>query len=113
MLILSALRRVAGGYSHWCPGCEQMHVLPESGWAFDGNLESPSFTPSFRHTGVLRIFQDGEWTGEWKQDLDGSPIAFVCHYILTAGVLHFCGDCTHALAGTPTPLPKRAQRFSN
>ena len=60
-----------------------MHPLPD-GWTFDGNLEAPTFSPSFKHT-----WQNGR----------------VCHYILTAGMLNYCGDSTHALAGQSIPLP--------
>lgn len=79
------LRRAAeeGGYFHWCPACEGLHRLPDT-WTFDGNLERPSFQPSFHHR-----------RGNGR----------VCHYVLTAGVLHFQADCTHALAGQSVPLP--------
>jgi len=102
--VSSKLRRFAGGYAHWCPGCEEMHVLPDS-WKFDGNLESPSFAPSFKHEGIQRVFSDGNWTGEWKRDAKGNTIPFICHYVLTAGQLNFQGDCTHSLAGKKVPLP--------
>lgn len=71
--------------AHWCPGCQEMHVLPwkRGGWTFDGNVDAPTFTPSFRH---------GDRAGK------------VCHYILTAGVLDYQADCTHALRGK-VPLP--------
>jgi hypothetical protein len=71
--------------AHWCPGCEEMHVLPwkRGGWTFNGDFERPTFTPSFKHS-------------------DGA--GNVCHYILTDGVLDFCGDSTHALRGK-VPLP--------
>jgi hypothetical protein len=60
-----------------------MHPLPD-GWTFDGNLEAPTFTPSFLHS----------WgTGK------------VCHYNLIAGWLQFCPDSTHGLAGKTVPLP--------
>lgn len=93
---LSAVLR--GGYdepAHWCPGCESMHVLPwkRGGWTFDGNVDCPTFTPSFRHR------------------LDASDTK-VCHYHLTAGVLHFCGDSTHALAGKSVPLPPLPEEIS-
>lgn len=103
--VSSKLRRAEGGYEHWCPACEEMHILPDR-WAFDGNLESPSFTPSFRHGGIRREFADGEWTGNWIRDSAGNTIPRVCHYILTAGVLNFCGDSTHSLAGKVVALPE-------
>lgn len=81
--------------AHWCPGCDEMHVLPwkRGGWTFDGNLIAPTFTPSFKHSG-RHFCPDGV-----------TPVEYVCHYILTAGVLNFCSDCTHALAGQSVPLP--------
>jgi hypothetical protein len=102
--VSSTLRRYEGGFGHWCPGCEEMHTLPDN-WKFNGNLEKPTFTPSFKHTGIQRVFVDGNWTGEWKKDASGNTVPFICHYILTDGVLNFCGDSTHVLAGHSVPLP--------
>src|ERR1051326_4906541 len=104
--VSSTLRRGEGCYFHGCPACEEMHPLPDS-WPFDGNLEKPTFSPSFKQSGVRRIFDaSGNWTGEWMRDANGNTLPFICHYVLRAGVLHFCGDCTHALAGQAVPLPK-------
>lgn len=100
----SVLRKTEGGYSHWCPGCEQMHVLPHS-WSFNGDVERPTFNPSFKHEGMRRVFVSGEWRGDWERDANGNTIPFVCHYILTAGVLNFCNDSTHAMAGKSIALP--------
>ena len=102
--VSSKLRREENGYAHWCPGCEQMHTLPDS-WKFDGNLENPTFTPSFKHEGVLRPFVNGKWVGGWKRDAAGNTIPFICHYVLTAGQLQYQADCTHAMAGKTVPLP--------
>src|SRR6185369_10364774 len=95
--VSEVLRSTDSGYALWCPGCEEMHVLPSS-WKFNGNLESPSYTPSFKHEGIQRIFVNGKWTGEWRRDTGGNTIPYVCHYVLTDGRLNFCGDCTHPLA---------------
>jgi hypothetical protein len=94
-----------------------MHPLWDS-WTFDGNLQSPTFTPSFKHEGVKGILDNDKWNGEFVKGIldngkwngefvkeNGKPVKFVCHYILTAGVLNFCADCTHALAGQSVPLP--------
>ena len=80
--------------AHWCPGCEEMHVLPwkRGGWTFDGNVTAPTFAPSFKHSG-RRAGSDGV-----------TPVEYVCHYVLTGGVLFFCDDSTHALRGN-IPLP--------
>jgi hypothetical protein len=79
------------GWAHWCPGCEELHRLPyveppAPGWTFDGNMEAPTFAPSFAHT------------------MGPPDRRRSCHYILTAGVLDFQPDCSHALRGK-VPLP--------
>jgi uncharacterized protein DUF6527 len=89
------LRAVEGGdYTHWCPGCEETHVLPikRGRWTFDGNMIAPTCTPSFIH----------RWHS-WD-DKTSTRVENVCHYVLTAGVLNFCTDSTHALAGQSVPL---------
>jgi hypothetical protein len=76
-----------------------MHLLPDS-WSFNGNINSPTFTPSFLHKGNLLVYdENGKWNGEWQRDGSGNLISYICHYILTNGVLNFCGDSTHALRG--------------
>lgn len=82
-----------------------MHVLPD-GWSFNGDLEAPTFMPSFKHVGwKLKTGPNGRWTGEWETDAQGNAIPTVCHYILTAGILNFCNDSTHPLACKSVPLP--------
>ena len=60
---------------------------------------------------------DGKWVGEgkdaWLYDAQGNPIPHVCHYILTNGILNFCPDSTHALAGKLVPLPKLPEGYSD
>jgi hypothetical protein len=81
-----------------------MHVIPDS-WKFDGNLESPTFSPSVKITGKQTVVVDGEWTGEWIRDADGKPLDYCCHYILTAGQISFCSDCTHSFVNQVVSLP--------
>jgi hypothetical protein len=102
--ISQKLRKVRSGYAHWCPGCEEVHILPDS-WKFDGNLENPTFSPSFKHSGVKRKIVNGEWIGEWERDVNGVPLNFICHYNLIRGDLHYCADSTHAMRGKVVPLP--------
>lgn len=71
-----------------------MHQLPDS-WAFDGNVDKPTFSPSFKHGGKRVVVVDGEWTGEWVRDADGNTVDGTCHYIITAGRIHFCSDSWH------------------
>ena len=103
MQVSARLRRAAGAYIHWCPGCGEAHGLPDA-WTFNGNVESPTFAPSLLHRGLKRVFAGGKWTGEWERDA-GNTVDFVCHYFLTDGQLHFCGDSTHAMAGMTVTLP--------
>ena len=82
-----------------------MHVIPDS-WKFDGNVDSPTFSPSVKITGKQTIVDErGEWTGEWVRGPDGKVLDYCCHYIFTVGQLNFCGDCTHALKGQTVPCP--------
>jgi|ERR1700722_1861254 len=92
----SKLRSITDGYgavgiAHWCPGCEDVHVVwNEKGtrggpqWTYDGNAESPTCSPS------IRLF-----------DQNGT----ICHYFLKAGKIKFCGDCRHSLSGKTVDLP--------
>lgn len=110
MQVSDFLRRYTGGYMHWCPACEEMHPLPDS-WNFQNkDLDKPTFTPSFMHSGLKRNMVDGKWVGEgrnaWLYDAQGKSIPEICHYILTDGILNFCSDCTHSFAGQSVPLPK-------
>lgn len=97
-------RRAENGYGHWCPGCEEIHVIPDT-WTFNGDLANPTFNPSVMITGVKRIMVDGGWEGGWVRDADGAPVPFCCHYFLHAGQLSYCADSTHSLAGQTVPLP--------
>lgn len=99
------LRRTATGYSYWCPACEEMHVIPDKRWSFNGDLEHATFIPSVKITGVQQVIERGEWTGEWVRGTDGRPLPMCCHYNLTNGVLIYHGDCLHALSGQKVPLP--------
>lgn len=103
------LRKTSEGYAHWCCACEEMHSLPHS-WKFNGDVNKPTFSPSFNHSGIKRNMVGGKWVGEgkdaWLYDSQGKPIPTVCHYILTDGVLHYCGDCTHSLSGQSVSLPR-------
>lgn len=104
--VSSKLRRTERGHAHWCPGCLQPHVIFNS-WAFDGNLEQPTFNPSVKITGKKAIVDDkGEWTGEWVRDAAGNAIDDCCHYFLHAGVLKFRyygANATSRITGTGPP----------
>jgi hypothetical protein len=93
--VSAKLRKTTHGFAWWCPGCDKMHPLPyEKGWSWDGNLEEPTFSPSFKH----------EWRSKLMDDRS-VDLHYVCHYIVTAGKVAYCGDCTHALAGQIIDMP--------
>lgn len=66
----------------WCPGCKGHHYFGP-GWAFDGNVEAPTISPSI----LVRTCYDG-------------VTPHVCHMFVRAGRIEYLSDCTHALAGT-------------
>lgn len=97
----SSLRRTKTGIAHWCPACKETHHFKTDEvhpcWTFNGNIESPSFAPSM----LIRWGKYAGHAGPGEEYEDNG----ICHYILTAGVINFCGDCTHAMAGQSVPLP--------
>jgi hypothetical protein len=104
------LRVIEGGQlGFWCPGCECMHVVT-SGWAFDGNYEKPTFTPSVLVRGGHHA---SDWKGPdcwctWypknKPDAVHKFVCGICHSFVRNGNIEFLSDCTHALAGKTVPL---------
>jgi hypothetical protein len=88
------IKAVEGGaWRFFCPGCDCSHIFT-SAWSFDGDLESPTISPSVLVRGVADAFGDPP---------DGTPT--VCHSFVRAGNIEFLTDCTHALAGQTVPLP--------
>ena len=79
---------VADSWRHWCPGCQRNHVIytdPRAQpnghfWTFDGNEERPTFSPSINIVGQ-------------------------CHYFIREGMIQYCSDSKHALAGITVPMP--------
>lgn len=92
------LRRAEGYHVHFCPGCQEKHLLPDR-WQFNGDLDRPSFTPSFLHTFTRFDGYDDRGLGI------GPPIERTCHYILTDGQLQYQADCWHDLKSQTVPLP--------
>ncbi len=95
----AVLRNTADGHGHWCPGCEELHVVPAGkGWTFDGNIDRPTFSPS------VKITYNGADAGQVREGGRRAPYA-CCHYFIKAGQIEFCGDSTHGLAGQTVPMP--------
>lgn len=79
--------RVHGGEQnvwYYCPGCKHLHGVPSERWHWNGNLESPSLSPSVRH---------------YIPEHDGIPEKTICHYHVRNGMIEYCGDCVHDLSG--------------
>lgn len=85
-------KEVVEYYSFYCPGCKHQHVYSVKsnggGWYFNGNLESPSFTPSLLNS--LPVLNEA--TGKYE-------IKERCHLFITDGKIVYCGDCTHEFSG--------------
>lgn len=76
------------GYLWWCSGCKALHpvYLGQGQRTFDGNLDKPTFTPSIY----------------FPRDMLAPGVT--CHCFIRAGMIEYCGDCTHELAGQTVPL---------
>ena len=77
-----------------CPGCGYSHpyrIKSDDGlpvWSWNGDLEKPTFRPSL-------LVNKGHVA---KND----P---VCHLFMTDGMIEFCHDSEHALAGQTVECP--------
>ena len=70
-------------------------------WKFNGDFEKPTFSPSINErTGY---FVDKKCKGDDKWLKENS---YHCHFIVTNGMIHFCGDCSHDLKNQTLPLPE-------
>jgi len=78
------------GYGFYCMGCECSHVFytsiqeNRSVWRFDGNMESPTFSPS-----LLNTYPNGDR----------------CHLFLKGGKIQYLTDCYHNLKGQTIDMP--------
>ena len=78
--------KIIDSWVWFCPGCGFNHSFWMDGrWTFDGNIESPTFSPS-----LLLKKEDG-----W---------AHQCHTFVRGGVIEFLGDCSHELVGTSVAM---------
>ena len=93
----------AGGFKsvmHWCPGCNEAHGIRVQGpapvWTFNGDMEKPTFAPS-----ILCFTTYGE-DGDMLRNGERRTL---CHYFIKEGMIEFCGDSPHALAGKTVEIP--------
>lgn len=108
-------------YVFWCPACKCGHAIwttkhnhQSAVWEFNGNMEKPTFKPSLK----IEWWQNPPFdptTGDFKRGTDGNYLLdsdkrllgakhMICHSIVTDGVIHYCPDCTHELAGQNVPM---------
>ena len=85
MQVSQILRKTATGHGHWCPACQEVHILPDS-WTFNGDVKKPTFSPSFKHDYFRR-------EGDQTEKPQGRMV--ICHYIITDGRIQFCPDSWH------------------
>jgi ribosomal protein L34E len=74
---------------YYCPGCKQLHGVPSERWHWNGDVESPTLTPSVRH---------------YIPAVEGRVEKTTCHYHVVAGKIEFCADCEHELKGQKVEL---------
>jgi hypothetical protein len=82
-------------YLFYCPGCKEVHPYctksptDQPKWMFNNNPEKPTFAPSL----LLK---------RSKTDYEGCGPR--CHLFVRDGMIEFCGDCEHDLAGKTVPM---------
>jgi hypothetical protein len=79
----------------FCPGCRSSHLIPDDGrWKCNGNFEQPSFVPSINE--VVNPPTSRYYRPEYPTSR--------CHFIVTDGMIRYCGDCTHDLKNHTVPM---------
>lgn len=90
-------KKSAEGWVVKCPAMGHIIIPSDGRWTFNGNYERPSFSPSINET-------IGS-PGSTLDDLRNGKVHARNHVVITDGVLHYCGDCTHTLAGQSVEIP--------
>lgn len=101
-----------------CPGCSSVHAVPVNGtfspsWGFNGNLDSPTFTPSIKAEWTSFSEQGKADYEDWyaagmpdRKGVEFDRCPHICHSFVTNGVIEFCPDSTHSLSGQKIPMPE-------
>ena len=98
------VKKAQGGWLFWCPGCNEAHKVGDS-WQFDGNEESPTFSPSVLTWGP-RPNTEEELSAYFDQGVPLPNVERRCHSFIRAGQIEFLSDCSHGFAGSTLPLPE-------
>lgn len=95
------------GYMFYCPGCEEyhlIHVVGDKAWEFNGDVDAPTFSPSYL------TWADPNPNVLPEYDPDGKyRNGFRCHSFIKDGKIEFLSDCTHKLAGQTVELPEETK----
>lgn len=83
-----------------CLACGCGHEL--KGWQFNGDLESPTFSPSLLVTGKKMPTQDEADRIMADEKIELSDM--VCHSFIRNGNIEYLSDCTHEYAGKTVKL---------
>jgi Family of unknown function (DUF6527) len=82
----------------WCPGCRSGHMYrikratgdtQKALWSWNGNKDKPTFTPS------LLYYTTNPTTNQRES---------ICHLFVTDGMIIYCVDSQHHLAGKTIPM---------
>ena len=98
------VRKASDGSHHWfCIACGRAHGGPSNRWAFNGDFDKPTFSPSFLirsghyipgHTGACWC----TYNAQHPDDPSGFA-CLVCHTFVRDGKIDYLADCTHGYAG--------------
>lgn len=80
-----------------CPGCKHQHSVPTDRWAFNGDVNKPTLSPSVRH-----FIPVGTYT---KAGGEKNAEQTTCHYFVRDGFIEYCGDCEHNFRNQRVELP--------
>jgi hypothetical protein len=88
----------------WCPGCDHPHAVSTKLWAFNGDYEKPTFSPSVLVHPSKRFIDEDLDMPELVApgNITMSPR---CHSFVNQGRIEFLGDSTHELAGQTVDIP--------
>lgn len=89
------------GYTFPCRGCGEIHQIKTTGepkWDFNGDVEKPTFSPSY----LTWVDPNPNASPEpqYKKYREG----FRCHSFIRDGKIEYLSDCTHELAGQTLPM---------
>lgn len=93
----------------WCPACQMYHgprVIGERGegplWTWNGDKVKPTFSPSILVRGTQRLTD--EELAAIKRGEKIEPRTLLCHSFVRDGVIEFCSDSQHEMAGKSVKL---------